>query len=217
MPRTSSPPPTQRTANPSGWRPGRGASPLTLSLAALFLLPFVVIGLSMLLFGVGPKVVDWVRAQSWQATPAVVESAATVREPGAKGGTAYGVEVRYRYEVEGKVYLGYRASLHEGSDNVSMFQQQLGERLEAAQRSGTPVLVWVNPAQPAESVADRSLRLDLLALQLIVAFGFSGFGMGMWWVLLRIWLSLRLERQASDAPPRSPEHQSPAPHRKPLG
>lgn len=201
MPHTSLPPPTRRTAKTSGWRPGPGASPLTLSLAALFLLPFVVLGLSMLLFGAGPKVVDWVRAQSWQATPAVVESAATVRAPGHDGGTAYGVEVRYRYEVDGKVYLGQRASLHEGSDNVNMFQQQLGERLEAAQRSGTPVQVWVNPAQPAESVADRSLRADLLALQLIVALGFSGFGMFMWWVLLRIWLSLRLERKALKAHP----------------
>jgi hypothetical protein len=201
MPSTSSPPPTQRTANTSGWRPGPGTSPLTLSLAALFLLPFVVLGLSMLLFGVGPKVVDWVRAQSWQATPAVVESAATIKEPGHKGGTAYGVEVRYRYEVDGKVYWGQRASLHEGGDNVNSFQQQLGESLEAAQRSGSPVQAWVNPAQPAESVADRSLRLDWLALQLIVALGFSGFGMGMWWVLLRIWLSLRLERQALKAHP----------------
>lgn len=106
MPRTSSPHPTQRTANTSGWRPGPGASPLTLGLAALFLLPFVVLGLSMLLFGVGPKVVDWARAQSWQATPAVVESAATIKEPGHKGGTASGVEVRYRYEVDGKVSGG---------------------------------------------------------------------------------------------------------------
>ena len=201
MPHTSSSPPTQRTANTSGWRPGPGASPLTLSLAALFLLPFVVIGLSMLLFGVGPKVVDWVRAQSWHATPAVVELAATVREPGYDGGSAYGVEVRYRYEVDGKVYLGHRASLHDGSDNVSMFQQQLRERLEAAQRSGTPVQVWVNSAKPDESVADRSLRLDLLALQLVVALGFSGGGLGMWWVLLRIWLSLRLERKALKAHP----------------
>ena len=201
MPHTSSSPPTQRTANTSGWRPGPGASPLTLSLAALFLLPFVVIGLSMLLFGVGPKVVDRVRAQSWHATPAVVELAATVREPGYDGGSAYGVEVRYRYEVDGKVYLGHRASLHDGSDNVSMFQQQLGERLEAAQRSGTPVQVWVNSAKPDESVADRSLRLDLLALQLVVALGFSGGGLGMWWVLLRIWLSLRLERKALKAHP----------------
>ena len=110
----------------------------------------------------------------------MVESAATIKEPGHKGGTASGVEVRYRYEVDGKVYWGQRASLHDGTDNVNSFQQQLGERLEAAQRSGTPVQVWANPAQPAESIVDRSLRLDLLALQLIVALGFSGFGMGMW-------------------------------------
>lgn len=199
MPSTSTPHPPQPTTSAGRWRPGPGASPLTLSLAALFLLPFVVIGLSILLFGVGPKVVDWVRAQSWQATPAVVESATTVRDPGQHGGAAYGVEVRYRYEVNGQVYRGQRASLHTGDENLSLFQQQLGERLEAAQRTGNPVQVWVHPAQPSESIADRSLRLDLLALELVVALGFTGFGLGMWWVLLITWRSLRLERKAANA------------------
>ena len=49
-------------------------------------------------------------------------------------------------------------------------------------------------------MADRSLRLDLLALELVVALGFTGCGLGVWWVLLRIWRSQRrgsLPRSAS--------------------
>ena len=198
MSRTSTPATPLASTNPS--HAGEASSPLKLGLAALFMLPFVVLGLSLLLFGVTPTLVDWARAQQWQATPAIVESAATLWEPGQLGAAAYGVEVRFRYTAAGQEYRGQRASLHIGNGNASLYYQQLGERLEAAQRTGTPVPVWVNPAQPTESMADRSLRLDLLALELVVALGFTGCGLGVWWVLLRIWRSQRrgsLPRSAS--------------------
>ena len=198
MSRTSTPARPLASANPS--HAGEAASPLKLGLAALFMLPFVVLGLSLLLFGAGPTLVDWARSQQWQATPAMVESAATLWEPGQEGAAAYGVEVRFRYTAAGQEYRGQRASLHIGNGNASLYYQQLGERLEAAQRTGTPVPVWVNPAQPTESMADRSLRLDVLALELVVALGFTGCGLGVWWVLLRIWRSQRrgsLPRSAS--------------------
>ena len=198
MSRTSTPATPLASANPS--HAGEASSPLKLGLAALFMLPFVVLGLSLLLFGAGPTLVDWARSQQWQATPAMVESAATLWEPGQEGAAAYGVEVRFRYTAAGQEYRGQRASLHIGNGNASLYYQQLGARLEAAQRTGTPVPVWVNPAQPTESMADRSLRLDLLALELVVALGFTGCGLGVWWVLLRIWRSQRrgsLPRSAS--------------------
>lgn len=198
MSRTSTPATHLASASPS--HAGVAASPFKLGLAALFMLPFVVLGLSLLLFGAGPTLVDWARAQQWQATPAIVESAATLWEPGQEGAAAYGVEVRFRYTAAGQEYRGQRASLHIGNGNASLYYQQLGERLEAAQRTGTPVRMWVNPAQPTESMADRSLRLDLLTLELVVALGFTGCGLGVWWVLLRIWRSQRrgsLPRSAS--------------------
>ena len=89
MSRTSTPARPLASANPS--HAGEAASPLKLGLAALFMLPFVVLGLSLLLFGAGPTLVDWARAQQWQATPAIVESAATLWEPGQEGAAAYGV------------------------------------------------------------------------------------------------------------------------------
>ena len=198
MSRTSTPATPLASTNPS--HAGETSSPLKLGLAALFMLPFVVLGLSLLLFGAGPALVDWARAQQWQATPAIVESAATLWEPGQEGAAAYGVEARFRYTAAGQEYRGQRASLHIGNGNASLYYQQLGARLEAAQRTGTPVPVWVNPAQPTESMADRSLRLDVLALELVVALGFTGCGLGVWWVLLRIWRSQRrgsLPRSAS--------------------
>ena len=174
MSRTSTPATPLASASPT--HGAEAASPLKLGLAALFMLPLVVLGLSLLLFGVAPTLVDWARAQQWQATPAIVESTATLWEPGQEGAAAHGVEVRFRYTVQGQEYRGQRASLHTGNDNASLYYQQLGERLEAAQRAGTPVRMWVNPAQPTESIVDRSLRPGLLALQLGLALAFGGFG-----------------------------------------
>ena len=106
MSRTSTPATPLASANPS--HAGEASSPLKLGLAALFMLPFVVLGLSLLLFGVTPTLVDWARAQQWQATPAIVESAATLWEPGQEGAAAYGVEVRFRYTAAGQEYRGQR-------------------------------------------------------------------------------------------------------------
>lgn len=65
MSRTSTPARPLASANPS--HAGETSSPLKLGLAALFMLPFVVLGLSLLLFGVGPTLVDWARCPrySW--------------------------------------------------------------------------------------------------------------------------------------------------------
>lgn len=64
MPRTSPASPPQPAARARHGRPRLGASPLALGLAALFILPFVVIGLNFLTFNTGATVVDWARAQS---------------------------------------------------------------------------------------------------------------------------------------------------------
>lgn len=208
---------------PASKSPGRpkSDSPIVLGLVALFILPFVVIGLSSLLFGTGATLVNWARAQSWHATSATVESAAAVWEPHSRGGGGYRAEVTYRYEVGGTVYQGYRASFHRGPDKT--FQKQLGDRLEEAQRTGTLVQVWVNPEEPAESVIDRSLRPGDVAINSIPGIGFTGLGLGFWWVLLLGWRMQRSE--AKETPSQStpsdawaektlPRHAEKAPHNR---
>jgi hypothetical protein len=84
--------------------------------------------------------------------------------------------------VAGVEYTGTRASITTRADNIGSFQEQLGYRLQSAERTGAPVPVWVNPEQPSESIVDRSLRPGLLALQLALSLVFGGFGGTMvWW------------------------------------
>lgn len=160
-----------------GKAPQRKKLPGALWLLVLLAVPFSAVGIGMFASLVAPAVHDWVRMQTWQAVPAVVESATLESHRGSKGGTAYSVSVRYRYTLDGVAYTGRRAAIHERPDSIGSFQEQLGRRLQGAERSGEPVQVWVNPRNPAESVADRSLRPGLLALALVMSVLSAGFGL----------------------------------------
>ena len=147
-----------------------------LLIGAVLAVPFAAAGLGILLFMTAPMVYDWARMQAWHSVPAQVDSATLQSHKPSKGGTTYSVSTRYRYQVAGVEYTGDRASITARADNIGSFQEQLGYRLQGAQHTGEPVMVWVNPAQPTESIVDRSLRPGLLALQLGLALAFGGFG-----------------------------------------
>ena len=71
-------------------------------------------------------------------------------------------------------------------------EQLVRHRLQGAERTGEPVTVWVNPAQPDESIVDRSLRPGLLALQLGLALVFGAFGGNIvFWMARTLWRKLR--------------------------
>ena len=166
----------KRGASPPGTGPKHEALPRGIWLLALFAVPFAAAGIGIFWFMVASPVVDWARMQTWNQVPALVESATLQSHHPSKGGATHSVSVRYRYVVEGVTYTGQRAAIHERADNIGSFQEQLGYRLQSAERRGEPVPVWVNPALPTESIVDRSLRPGLLALQLGLALAFGAFG-----------------------------------------
>ena len=147
-----------------------------LLIGTVLAVPFAAAGLGILLFMTAPMVYDWARMQTWHSVPAQVEAATLQSQKSSKGSTSYSVSTHYRYQVDGVEYTGSRASLTTRADNIGSFQEQLGHRLQGAERTGEPVTVWVNPAQPTESIVDRSLRPGLLALQLGLALAFGAFG-----------------------------------------
>ena len=147
-----------------------------LLIGAVLAPPFAAAGLGILLFMTAPMVYDWARMQTWHSVPAQVEAATLQSQKSSKGSTSYSVSTHYRYQVDGVEYTGSRASLTTRADNIGSFQEQLGYRLQSAERRGEPVPVWVNPALPTESIVDRSLRPGLLALQLGLALAFGAFG-----------------------------------------
>ena len=162
-----------------GTRPGH--RPLTQGgrwLLTLFALPFALTGWGLLLLGVVPTVYDWVRVQSWQATPATLTAAEFHIQRSSKG-RSYRVTATYRYRIDGSDFVGQRVAMSNHADNVGDFQEQLGARLTGALAAGTPVTAWVSPSDPQQAVLDRSLRPGLLALKLLAGLLFGGFGTGM--------------------------------------
>ncbi len=150
-------------------------------------LPFLAVGIGMLALAVLPTLYDWARMQSWQELPARVVSAQLITHRGGKSGNTYSVSAHYRYEVAGVTYDGFRPAINTSADNIGSFHANVASRLEHAQRSGTPAPVWVNPSQPQDAVADRSLRLDLLGFRMIfvVVFGAIGAALLAWGLHLR--------------------------------
>lgn len=164
-------------------------SQVALAVAALMLL---ATSLGLLFFGVGPTLVDWSRMRHWQAVPAQVESARLHHGGTARGGTYYQALVRHRYIVDGTHYTGQRAVIDTAGDGGRRYHEQLVAQWQAAQRTGAPIQVWVNPDKPAESVADRSLRVGSLLWDLVTVV-FTGAG-GL--LLLRLSVStIRRERR----------------------
>lgn len=145
---------------------------------ALFALPFAGVGIGTLLLAVLPTLYDWTRMQTWQPVDATLVSA-QLHTSRSKNSDTYSVTASYRFQVAGQEAWGRRVAINESADNLGDFQQQLGARLERAQRSGQTVRAWVNPSDVSDSVIDRSLRWGLLAFWMLFVLLFGGFGVGM--------------------------------------
>lgn len=143
----------------------------------LFALPFVGVGVGMLLLSVLPTLHDWWRMRSWQPVDATVLSASLDVHSGKS--RTYSVSAHYRFEVAGRVVEGQRVAISEGADNIGDFHQRLGARLERAQARGETVRAWADPANPSDAVIDRSLRGGLLAFKMVFVLLFGGFGAGL--------------------------------------
>lgn len=158
----------------------------------LVALMLVATSVGLLTFSVVPTLYDWSRMRQWQPAPAHVESVRLHKATMARGAASYSVVVRYRYQAGGAVHVGTRASVNGAGDSWLGFHQQLADRLHSARQAGTPVEVWVNPANPKESVVDRSLRAGPLVSNLFVSGTVGAFGL-LILVMLRVLRSGRRE------------------------
>ena len=132
------------------------------------------------------------RAQRWVQVPAQVESF-------DRGSVAY------RFVLNGREYHGDRLGPDPlgGTDNLDSWHQDMASRLRDARDSKSPVPVWVNPENPAESMVDRDIRWKLAVFMLPFALGFGGVGVGALFVLVRT-LARRDEPAAAAMPVRRP-------------
>lgn len=147
----------------------------------LFGLLFFGVGAGFLLLGVIPNLWDAARMQDWVPVPAEVVTL-DLKSNHSDDTSTYKVIARFRYAYDGRSYTGNRVGIADGgSDNVGNWQHDTWSRLKGRKHAA----IWVNPAEPSESVFDRDLRWGLLGFKLIFVIVFGGFGAVVLWFLNR--------------------------------
>lgn len=143
----------------------------------LFALPFFGVGVWML-WSISSSFYDAWQMQSW------VEAEARLSRGGYethRGGDAdtYEAYADYTYTYRGQEFVGARVSLSSGGDNIGDYQEDMGRRLQNTARTGSALLVYVDPEEPSDSIIDRSLRWGLIGFKSIFLFVFGGVGLGL--------------------------------------
>ena len=143
----------------------------------LFGLVFFSVGAGFLVFSVVPNLWDVTRMQDW--VPVQAEVVAAELETGSSdGGTTYRVTASFRYNYKGQHYTGNRVGIADsGRDNVGDWHQVTYGKLNGRRHA----MLWVNPADPSESVFDREMRWGLLGFKMIFVIVFGGAGAVIMW------------------------------------
>ncbi|CAN7367308.1 DUF3592 domain-containing protein [Acidovorax sp. LjRoot194] len=152
------------------------ASPRAWLVLALFGLSLAAVALVFVFAAIVPTLYDGWRMRSWQPVPARLVDAAIETHGSARRKTTYSVRAEYVYEVGGVRRTGSRPAINGGADDIGHFHYGLGVRLQQALQAGEPVTAYVNLAQPAQSVLDRTIRWNLLGFWMIFVAAFGGVG-----------------------------------------
>jgi len=145
----------------------------TVLFCLVFAIPFGGIGVGAS-WVVVKMIQDGNRAQQWVRTKATLDS--------------YGRgAVRYHYKFGENTYSGDRLGANPigGTDNIDSWHADMRQMLSEAKNGSKPLMVWVNPDNPAESMVDRTIRWKLLIFALPFALGFGGVGVGALYVLVK--------------------------------
>ena len=123
---------------------------------------------------IGGSILDWQRAKEWVRVKADVVSYS-------------GGEVVYRYAIDGREHHGTRLNPSVigpgGADNVD---DEIDGRLSAALSEKKPITVFVDPANPAQSMADREMPWKMTLFFIPFALAFGGVGVGALYMLVRV-------------------------------
>ena len=138
----------------------------TVLFCLVFAIPFGGIGVGAS-WVVVKMIQDGNRAQQWVRTKATLDS--------------YGRgAVRYHYKFGENTYSGDRLGANPigGTDNIDSWHDDMYSMLSSAKSDNKPITVWVNPADPAESMVDRTIRWKLVMFASVFALAFGGVGVG---------------------------------------
>ncbi len=146
-----------------------------------------------MLFSISTHVMDAWQMRNWEPVQASLSNAGYETVPGDDS-TSYEAFAQYTYRFRDQEYSSNRVAIAGGADNIGDYQMDLGRRLNDAWSRGEPVVVYVNPAAPDESIVDRELRWGLIGFKSVFVFAFGGVGLG----LIVFTLRARKPKDSSD-------------------
>ena len=160
----------------------------------IFALPFFGTGVWML-WSVSNTFVEAYQMRSWVQVEAQLSAGGYETHSGDDSYT-YEAYAEYAYQYEGRLFHGNRVSIAGGADNIGDYQQNLGRRLNNAQARGELITIFVDPANPTDSIIDRGIRWGMIGFKSIFLFVFGGVGLGL---LILVW---RAPKEKDKADPR---------------
>jgi hypothetical protein len=138
---------------------------------AIFVSVFGLLFLAVGLFVIGreaAQTIGQVRSLSWDRVDANFDTLHVAEHKSSKGNTLFDVVAKYRYSYAGHEYEGNRFSFSSGSDSSR------SDKVSAVEAVRAEPKVWVNPANPAESVVWRENLLPPWLLPFGLTFTIAG-------------------------------------------
>jgi hypothetical protein len=146
---------------------------------------------------------DFFRMQGWEEADAIVTSSEFAKSSSSESGNSGKVLIHYDYGFRGQRYSGDRYDI--GSTNTNMGVKRMKE-IVREHPEGTPMMVWVNPKKPEESIITRKLSplvwimIPFSTPFLLVGILGTGYGLSGGWFYRR---SQKLKSElAPNAPPK---------------
>jgi Protein of unknown function (DUF3592) len=112
---------------------------------------FTVVGGLVLYFITIRTVLEIRAAAGWAETPCVITSGSIESHRGSKGVTTYSLNIRFRYEVDGREYLGDRYNFSDSSSSNRKWREEVLRK----HPPGSRTVCFVNPDDPLEAVLNR--------------------------------------------------------------
>ena len=147
-------------------------------LLGVFLLTMGMVG--TVSYGILPAF-DALRSRNWVPVVATLESVAVVPPVSALHPPLDRIEIRYRYVFDKVEYVGGRLDPNDGR-----YSERRSKAVADRLRNKAELQVWVNPADPHDTLVERELRAPIVlfvlpALAMVVAGSISLFaGMLAW-------------------------------------
>lgn len=142
---------------------------------------FAAVGVGLLFLDIIPSMKEERAMRSWEQVEAEVLSA-NLAESQSEDSTTYKAEGSYRYTWEGRQYTGNRINVDDNYDNIGSYHRRQYNKLRSALDNKQPILIYVNPDAPQESIVDPEARIELLLFSGAFALVFGGLGFVMlWW------------------------------------